>query len=101
MGIPSKAMKELMLLFSVQMLLCSSSALVRQDLPPDTYPLAICNDGTHANYYHQPTEPHGKYHINLQGGGKCDSIASCHDRCNKTDLCTAQTDEQLGEAVGF
>ena len=38
----------------------------RQDLDPATFPLAKCNDGTQANYYHQPGEPHGKFVINLQ-----------------------------------
>jgi len=69
--------------------------LVRQDLPPATYPDAKCNDGSQANYYHQPGVSHGKILISLQGGGTCDTIESCQQRCANTDLCTAQTDQQM------
>merc|ERR1711892_119946 len=67
----------------------------RQDLPASTYPLAMCNDGTQANYYHQPGDSHGKIYISLQGGGTCDSVENCDQRCANTDLCTAQTDQQV------
>jgi len=67
----------------------------RQDLDPATFPLAKCNDGTQANYYHQPGEPHGKFVINLQGGAFCGTVESCNDRCAHTDLCTAQTDQEI------
>ena len=69
--------------------------MLRQDLPASTYPLAMCNDGTQANYYHQPGESHGKIYISLQGGGTCDSVENCDQRCANTDLCTAQTDQEV------
>jgi len=69
--------------------------MIRQDLPFSSYPLAMCNDGTQANYYHQPGQSHGKILLSLQGGGTCDSVESCNARCEKTDLCTAQTDQEL------
>jgi len=73
----------------------SGPGLIRQELPPSTYPLAVCNDGTQANYYHQPGVSHGKIYISLQGGGTCDSVENCDQRCANTDLCTAQTDQEV------
>ena len=46
-----------------------------------------------ANYYHPPGSPQGKVLIFLQGGGACDSVESCRERCAHTNLCTAQTDQ--------
>ena len=67
--------------------------MLRQDLPPESYPLAVCNDGTQANCFHQPGEHKGKIKINLEGGGKCESIAACQNRCKNTEFhCIAQTE---------
>jgi len=71
----------------------SVASMERQDLSPTTYPLAMCNDGTQANYFHQPGQHKGKIKINLEGGGKCDSIVACQYRCNHTEFhCTAKTE---------
>ena len=62
-----------------------------------------CNDGSQANYYHDPGAPRGKILINLQGGGACDSIQSCDTRCLETKpaLCTARnvTDKELEDSL--
>jgi len=89
-------------IFWIFQLCCAAGpGMIRQDLPSSSYPLAVCNDGTQANYYHQPGESHGKILIGLQGGGTCDSIENCNDRCDKTDLCTAQTDQELDIQLPF
>ena len=71
--------------------------MVQQELPPTTYPLAVCNDGSQANYYHDMGQSEGKVLITLQGGGKCDSVQSCDNRCqhSQPELCTAQTDMEI------
>jgi len=86
---------------STVLLLCAGLAVgvrwEQQELPSSSYPLAMCNDGTQANYYHDQGYSDGKILITLQGGGKCDSVQSCHRRCNQSqpELCTAQTDLQM------
>merc|ERR1711872_777665 len=54
--------------------------MIQKELAPSKYPLAMCNDGTQANYYHQPGENHGKFLISFQGGGTCDSVENCDSR---------------------
>jgi len=57
------------------------------------YPLALCNDGTHATYHYTQGDIHNPYMmIYLKGGGACATEKSCHDRCkNGNSLCTADT----------
>ena len=64
-------------------------------LPPELYPLAMCNDGTHANYHVQNYHQQGKIVICLQGGAYCDTIESCTERCEPSNLCTAEKAPQL------
>jgi len=75
--------------------------MIQKELAPSKYPLAMCNDGTQANYYHQPGENHGKFLISFQGGGTCDSVENCDSRCANTDLCTAQTDKIVDMEMPF
>jgi len=58
-------------------------------LPPSLYPAAKCTDGSQANYHVLNYHDQGKIVIHLQGGAYCDSIESCTDRCDNTNLCTA------------
>ena len=65
------------------LLLLLSPPIVGASLDPSqTYPLGVCNDGTHAGYYHDTdTSKQGhKVHVNLQGGNLCDSAQDCHTR---------------------
>ena len=44
--------------------------------------LALCNDGTPANYYYSDDLLHAtKLVINLQGGGACYDKQGCENRC--------------------
>merc|ERR1712154_241472 len=61
-------------------LICDTEGSLQQ-LPADLYPLAKCNDGTQANYHVQNYHKQGKIVISLQGGGYCDSIDACLERC--------------------
>merc|ERR1711942_329846 len=94
MGVCTMA-RSLLYMLLVPAIQGSGPGLIRQDLPASTYPAAVCNDGSQANYHHQPGVSHGKILISLQGGGTCDTIESCQQRCANTDLCTAQTDQQM------
>jgi len=69
-------------------LICDTEGSLQQ-LPADLYPFAKCNDGTQANYHVQNYHKQGKIVISLQGGGYCDSIDACAERCATTNLCTA------------
>ena len=44
-------------------------------------PHCRCNDGSQANYYHDPGQHQGRVVISLQGGGACDTVESCEHRC--------------------
>jgi len=57
------------------------------------YPLALCNDGTHATYHYTQGDIHNPYMlIYLQGGGACATEESCNDRCKDGNaLCTSDT----------
>ena len=70
-----------------------------QTLPPAVYPLALCNDGTQANYHVQNYHQQGKIVINLQGGAYCDSIEDCTERCETTNLCTADKAPEYGNIL--
>jgi len=76
-----------------------SGDLLLRRLPPSTYPLAKCNDGTQATYYAQPGRHTGKVMIWLQGGGACWSKGNCRERCAssnpESELCTAQTVREI------
>jgi len=80
------------------------------ELPSQTYPLGVCNDGTHAGYYHDTdTSKQGhKVHVNLQGGNLCDSAQDCQARCDQNHdgdvdnhLCTAPTKETISMDHGM
>lgn len=77
----------------------------QEDLPYDIYPLARCNDGTQANFFHDPGQPGDKILIELQGGGACSSIESCHFRCSqdRPQLCTARnvTEKDMGDFLTY
>merc|ERR1719320_1358155 len=57
------------------------------------YPLALCNDGTHATYHYTQGDIHNPYMlIYLQGGGACATEESCNERCKDGNaLCTSDT----------
>jgi len=76
---------------------CSQVEMILQELPPSIYPLAKCNDGTQANYHVTTNPGKGKILISLQGGGTCDSVEGCIDRCETTNLCTADTHQLVDE----
>jgi len=65
-----------------------------RSLPNSQYPLARCNDGSQANYFHQPGRHKGKVMIWLEGGGLCFNKDTCDARCNTTNTlhyyCTAK-----------
>merc|ERR1712141_211677 len=69
------------------------------ELPSHTYPDSLCNDGTHAGYYHDTNFTKlKKVHVHLNGGNLCDSDETCLARCDQNHdgvvdnhLCTAST----------
>merc|ERR1719369_1817762 len=88
-------------LITILCMSCSISCAILElfELPSHTYPHSLCNDGTHAGYYHDTDlSKLDKIHIHLNGGNLCDSDQSCLDRCDQNHdgeidnhLCTAST----------
>lgn len=63
--------------------LAPGTTMQRHDLELGVFPEALCNDGTPALFYFRPyTDPSdaGRWVIQLQGGGSCDSGQACADR---------------------
>jgi len=85
-----------MVLLLLNLLLCFSTQLHADHLvirKLTDYPLALCNDGSHASYHYTEGDlanPHML--IYLQGGGACATADGCRNRCKDGDHhCTADT----------
>jgi len=89
--------------------LVSCATLELFELPSHTYPDSLCNDGTHAGYYHDTDlSKLDKVHVHLNGGNLCDSDQTCLDRCDQNHdgqidnhLCTASTKQTVQKDTGF
>merc|ERR1711970_1562745 len=87
----------------------SSVSLELFELPSNTYPQGICNDGTRAGYYHDTDlSKLNKVHVHLNGGNLCDSDQTCEDRCDQDHdgqvdnrLCTASTKQAMEKNHGL
>lgn len=55
----------------------NGNILTLSTLDLDSYPNAVCNDGSPAGYYYRDNPRSDKLLINLQGGGFCGSAAEC------------------------
>jgi hypothetical protein len=75
--------------------------LQRHDLDIDTFPDALCNDGSAAVLYYRPYEGEAnrnRWLINLNGGGGCSGGPSCASRwcaCAGTGRCPFVEEQQL------
>jgi len=86
-----------------------SATLELFELPSHTYPNSLCNDGTHAGYYHDTNLTKlDKIHVHLNGGNLCDSDATCLERCDPNhdgiidnSLCTASTKPTVHQNNGL
>merc|ERR1719244_1323995 len=78
-------------------------SLTRKEL--SDYPRAVCNDGSNATYYYSDNAFSADHLlIYLQGGGSCQDVQSCNQRCNNPDSafrCTAPQDETMPAALNF
>lgn len=55
--------------------------MYRVTIPTDTYPNAVCSDGTPGTFYIRPgTTKADKWMIHMQGGGGCTNYEECADR---------------------
>ena len=73
--------QKMLVFLTISLLLAplSECKLVKRSLA--SYPLAMCNDGTPANYYYTDDHLHAtKLVINLEGGGACRDKEDCVKR---------------------
>lgn len=73
--------------------MANSGELQLHQIDPDTFPDALCNDGSAPVLYYRPyrgDENRDKWVITLRGGGSCGNAQSCAARwcsCNNTQRC--------------